>query len=75
MNGAARAIDEIRRGFRNQPSVIFALLFKDFRVRASWGRLGIIYAFFQPAIALVSPLFLCWGIIAYYDNLFRILQK
>jgi len=52
MSSVTSFIYEVRRGFRNQSSVIFALLFKDFRVRASGGRAGIIYAFFQPALGM-----------------------
>jgi capsular polysaccharide transport system permease protein len=46
-------IHEMRTGFHRQCNVVFALLFKDFRVKTSNGRLGLVWVAIEPAIHIL----------------------
>ncbi|CAN5270802.1 Vi polysaccharide ABC transporter inner membrane protein VexB [soil metagenome] len=48
----SRYFDELSRGFRAQSNVILALVFKDLRMDATRGRLGIAWAMMEPVVQI-----------------------
>lgn len=48
----SRFLDEMIRGYRAQSAVVFALIFKDLRVDAMRGRLGIAWTLAEPIIQM-----------------------
>ena len=51
---------EFRLGLRNQGNVILALMFKDFRTRASSGRLGLVWVILDPVTKILLLSMLWW---------------
>ncbi len=58
--GMVQTWHEIRRGTRQQGNVILALMFKDFRSRASAGRLGLLWIILDPVSKIILLSLFWW---------------
>ncbi len=46
-------VHEMRTGFDRQRNVVFALLYKDFRLKTSDGRLGLLWVILEPVVQIL----------------------
>lgn len=58
--GADRAWTQFRRGLKHQSNVVLALMFKDFRSRASSGRLGLLWIIVDPITKILFISAIWW---------------
>jgi len=59
-DGTDHAWTQLRRGLKHQSNVILALMFKDFRSRASSGRLGLMWIIVDPMTKILFMSAMLW---------------